>query len=80
MYVIKARCAFRRKAASCAKDVSVVFGLQKPLVSTEFVSETEVLRTVEVVAVDRSRIEVESSPEGSHAAFSAAGFAGWKYR
>jgi hypothetical protein len=79
-HVIKARCAFRRKAASCAKDVKVVFGLQKPLTSVGGVSGLDVSWTAEIVVVDRSGEDVESSPKGRHDAFNAAGFAGWKYR
>lgn len=77
---MNARCAFRRRAASCAKDVNVIFGLQKPLASIGVVSETEGWWAADVVAVDSSGIEAASPPKGSHVAFSDAGSAGWKYR
>ena len=84
-YVIKARCAFRRRAASCARDVKVVLGLYRGLASIEAVSEISSSRTefaefaefAEFVAVDRPVAVVKCSP-GGHVAFSAAGFAGWK--
>lgn len=77
--MIKARCAFRRRAANCARDVKVVFGLYRRLTSIEDVSETSSFRAeeAEFEAVDGPIVEVKCSP-GGHVAFSAAGFAGWK--
>ena len=80
--MIKARCAFRRRAASCARDVKVILGLYRRLASIEAVSEISSSRTessefAEFVAVDGPVAVVKCSP-GGHVAFSAAGFVGWK--
>ena len=61
MYVIKARCAFRRRAASCAKEVKVVFGLDGELPSTKLVSEADASGTKGVVTLEKSAIEARCS-------------------
>lgn len=77
-YVMKARCALRRKAASCAKDVKVAFGLLRTLDSAGVVAE--VGASAAAAAALRPAMEAESSFIGGHGVFNAAGFAGWKYR
>lgn len=57
MYVMKARCAFRRRAASWAKEVKVVFGLDGGLAAVECVSEKELPSTTGVAAPEKSAID-----------------------
>lgn len=57
MYVIKARCAFRRRAASCAKEVKVVFGLDGELPSAKLFSESEASGAKGVVTLEKSVID-----------------------
>lgn len=80
MYVIKARCAFSCRAASCAKEVKVVFGLDGELPSTKFVSEPEGSGIKGVDTLEKSPIEATCSSNCRSDALSAAGFSGWKYR
>lgn len=80
MYVIKARCAFSCRAASCAKEVKVGFGLDGELPSIEVVSGSERSGTKEVDTLEKSRIGATCSSNSRSDALSAAGFSGWKYR
>ena len=80
MYVIKARCAFSCRAASCAKEVKVVFGLDGELPSTKFVSESEASGIKGVDTLEKSPIGAICSSTCRSDALSAAGFPGWKYR
>lgn len=79
MYVIKARCAFSCRAASCAKEVKVVFGLDGEL-STKFVSESQGSGIKGVDTLEKSPIMATCSSTCRSDALSAAGFSGWKYR
>lgn len=80
MYVMKARCAFSWRAASCAKEVKVAFGLDGELPSTKFVSESEASGMKGVDILEKSAIGATCSSNCRSEALSAAGFSGWKYR
>lgn len=80
MYVIKARCAFSCRAASCAKEVKVGFGLDGELPSTKVVSGSEGSGTKDVDTLENSRIGATCSSDCRSDALSAARYSGWKYR
>lgn len=57
MYVIKARCALRRRAASCAKEVKVVFGLDGELPSKKPFFDSDASGIKGVVTLEKSAVE-----------------------
>lgn len=61
MYVIKARCALRRRAANCAKEVKVVFGLDGELPSKKLVFDSVASGTKGVVTPEKSAVEATCS-------------------